>query len=178
MCFRVMLFIIPLIMVLNGCKNYYITEDEGIRPKKPRYKIKPSKEDLKNIDFSLLDTNAIYLCHLDSSIFETKDTNIYVFLRFFSDGRILKSFMQEGYPTLENVTNINTGVVGYYKLNNNKLIFEIFGLIFENCQYWQYESELSKEGIWVKSSRLSKKYYLNSHKINDKYIRVPISELR
>lgn len=108
-----------------GCKNYYINENDGYRPRKSNFEFAKLPYKLKKED--LIDTNSVYITEV------TFDYNKpYVeehFLRFFSNGRYFSGSPEvfETKLSLNQFNNYNKfGSIGYYKLHDDKLEVESY----------------------------------------------------
>lgn len=167
-----------LAILLFGCQNYYLTDAGGKRPKRPRFKIQPTAEEINNFDFNLLDTNAVYLHKFDTSLFTGATTDLYIFLRFFSDGSLFNSYVIEGYPTLNDVNNIESGITGFYKIEGDKLTYEVFAHIYARMQYFYYYCNLSEDYLIKTKAKLRNSWPPHTTDFNDKYIKIPISDFK
>ncbi len=159
------LFVISLLF-FAGCNSYYITSDGGIRPQKKRFKLlkEANKVDYyNNIGNYLIDTNVVYI---NKSSVDSIDQFIY--FRFFSNGRVLYGYPSTTRPNVTDVNNLNSGAIGYFKIENNHIYIEIFGLVFGDCQYITYCGIIKSDSIVLYKARLNR---LSSYQLNETYIK-------
>ncbi|MBD3225324.1 MAG: hypothetical protein GF313_11375 [Caldithrix sp.] len=133
-----------LIILFSGClfqKSFFYLPEGGVRPKNPDFKL--AKEPFSLKDTTLIDTNAIYLERLtdtylvnfdqyntvfpnENRLKPIKQDTSYHFYRFFRNGRVYVSRVLDHFPSVEEMNNYNLGLVGYYRLEGNQIITEIF----------------------------------------------------
>ncbi|WP_136666716.1 hypothetical protein [Flavobacterium sp. H122] len=140
--------------LLQSCflKAYTTTEYGSDRPKHNRFKIGKYPYNLKFDD--PIKTDFVYT-KIDSAYFKsaiTKENVLFVnnvFLRFFSNGRYLKSSTKKNYNSaLEDYNNLKNGIVGYYEIKDNKLFLEYFLTnAHNNGKYYMLELNLIKDSI-------------------------------
>jgi len=128
---------------LSACSHYVRNEAGYVRPP-VHYTFTYSKRTNPITDTHLIDTTAIY--YLSNSTFyrnsdEYKNSPEYI--RFYSDGRFKNQGVKDSLK-IEDINDINKGIVGYYLLQGNKIKLQFytdinagsdqleFGLIDEN----------------------------------------------
>ncbi|MBC7746009.1 MAG: hypothetical protein H7096_13010 [Flavobacterium sp.] len=110
---------------LTSCSHYTVNKAGYIRPPK-NYKF-PYKKQLKALtDNETIDTTIIYSLknsnyYRDSEEYKNGDN----YIRFYADGRFKMQGTKEGIK-LEDVNDINKGIVGYYKLKSNVVKLQIY----------------------------------------------------
>ncbi|MGZ4160493.1 MAG: hypothetical protein ACXVNF_06825, partial [Neobacillus sp.] len=101
-------------------------DEGGIRPKKDNF-FSYKKSAYQLADTTLIDTNSIYIASL--GVMDDLKT-YYAYYRFYSSGQLIVR-MTDHEPTLEEINNIKTGTVGYYKINSRKkLKLEYLGVLY------------------------------------------------
>lgn len=114
------------VLLLISCSHYVINKEGYIRPPK-NYKFSYSRNLTKLTGNKIIDTTAIYYLH--NSDYDRKNSgykNKDEYIRFYSDG-IFKMQRTEEYPKIEDINNVNKGVVGYYKLKGKVIKLQIYG---------------------------------------------------
>lgn len=120
------IFKTSLFFSLISCSHYVINDAGYTRPPK-NYKFSYKKKSAKLISNKFIDTTVIYYLHnsdyyRNSSEYKNSDH----YIRFYSDGKLKLQGTKE-YPKVEDINNINKGLVGYYKLKNNVIKLQIYG---------------------------------------------------
>lgn len=97
----------------------------GFRPIRPNFSL--AKEPYHLHEGDLIDTNAIYLStnKNDRTDLELGNT-MYSFYRFFQNGRLVRNHSGTHFPKNFDINNVNSGTIGYYKLEKNEITVEIF----------------------------------------------------
>jgi hypothetical protein len=123
---------LTLFFSLISCVSYKFSSEGFYRPKNDnhRFEYKNSKTDINT--YKLIDTLSIYYMPTQELY---KPSDIYrrtgkyerrgKYIRFFSKGKFKIQGVNE-VPKIEDVNNINKGIVGYFKFVNNVLKLEIF----------------------------------------------------
>ena len=118
-------FTINLLILITSCSHYLVNNEGFIRPPK-NYKFSYQKKSAKLKNNIIIDTSAIY--YLTNSNFY-RDSNEYKnndeYIRFYSNGQ----FKMQGtkvYPKIEDINNINFGVIGYFKIKGNVIKLQIY----------------------------------------------------
>ncbi|WP_103071791.1 hypothetical protein [Aquimarina sediminis] len=147
---------ILIIISMNSCcipllqKKYYTTEYGSHRPIKSKFKTTRNRtksileESLtKNIYFR---TDSIYITKVKDKKKELKIVN--TFKRFFSDGQYIEGTTKNIRNGLEDFNNLKSGIIGYYKTQNDKILYEYFLVTAHNCgDYYRAESNIIGDSI-------------------------------
>ena len=117
-------WILILVILFCGCKNYYITTDGSLRPKKAKFRLAKTAFQLND----RIDTNSVYIS-IKKKKWNNKIINDTTFIRFYANGRCFKGHNnllenKFGYNDYNNYNNIFTDI-GLYNLNNHKIEIEI-----------------------------------------------------
>lgn len=120
--------IITLIgLILSSCVSYQRTESGGIRTKSSKvYKYNHPR--YRNIDFSIIDTNAIYLLDTLYNKYDSREPIKKVngsACRFFSGGQVL-FFHHHDTLSKDLINDKNAGIPGYYTVQDHKLKIDMF----------------------------------------------------
>ncbi|SHH21945.1 hypothetical protein SAMN05444372_1291 [Flavobacterium micromati] len=118
-------FQISLLILLTSCSHYLVNNEGFIRPPK-NYKFSYQKKSAKLTEDKIIDTTAIY--YLTNSNYyrnsnEYKNNDGYI--RFYSNGQF-KIQGTKTYPKIEDINNVNYGVVGYFKIKGNVIKLQIY----------------------------------------------------
>ncbi|WBX76738.1 hypothetical protein PG911_00325 [Tenacibaculum ovolyticum] len=143
--------------ILTSCcipiiqKKFYTTEYGSDRPKKNRFKLAKNTTN-QNLN-ELISENAIYT-RTDSSYFKlvkTKKIELFItksFMRFFKNGQFLKGTTNNFKNGLKNYNNLKSGIIGYYKILDNKILLEYFFVGPHDCgEYHQYQKKIIGDSI-------------------------------
>lgn len=148
----VILFLLCASMQNCVVKPYYTTEYDSYRPKKNNFKLAQSPHQLKSSD--PIDLQSIYIKIEKIEIKDAKSgkNNVFfinTFLRFFPNGRFINSTTKESFDKgLNDYNNLKKGFAGYYKIENDKIMFEDFIVsAHDNGKYKIYERKLIKDSI-------------------------------
>ncbi len=100
-------------------------KEGGFRPKKPKFKFTDVVRDFSS---TIIDTQAIYISKRQNFNQEfIKGDSLYTFYRFFSSGQAYNSqLVKNHFPTIKDMNNLHTGLIGYYKLFNDEIVAEFF----------------------------------------------------
>jgi hypothetical protein len=115
-----------LIIFLTVSCSHYVRNSEGyIRPP-ANYKFSYRKKAAKLTDTNIIDTTAIYYLH-DSNFLRGSDEYKHHdrYIRFYSNGRVRIQGLRSA-PKIEDVNNINTGLIGYYKLHGRVVKIQLY----------------------------------------------------
>ena len=117
---------ILLLLFLTSCSHYIINEAGYTRPPKS-YKFSYKKNSAKLTNNEVVDTTVVYYLH-NSNYYrnssEYKNSDHYI--RFYSDGRFKLQGTKET-PKIEDINNINKGIIGYYKLKGRVIKLQTYG---------------------------------------------------
>lgn len=119
------LFIISLLIFFTSCSHYIVNDEGFIRPPK-NYKFSYKRKSAKLTNNKIIDTTAIYYLtnsnyYRDSNEYKNNDE----YIRFYSNGKF-KIQGTKTYPKLEEINNVNYGIIGYYKINGNVIKLQIY----------------------------------------------------
>ncbi len=151
MGWKKLVILILVFTMTNSCcvpfvqKKFYTTQYGSYRPIKSKFKITKdsvmytSKESfIKNIYFRI---DSIYITKVRSKKKELKVIN--TFKRLFSDGQFIEGTTNDIKNGLKDFNNLESGIAGYYKIENNKIIFEQFIVTPQDCgKYRTYELQI------------------------------------
>jgi hypothetical protein len=144
------LIIIYITFLLSSCCNYYKTEYGSSRPKKSKFKFSKTVDKLTD---SFLEENHVYT-HIDSVYGEDPKTGVIKlsitksFKRFFKTGQYIQGTGKGLNLSLNDYNNLNSGIIGYYKIQNNKILYEYFLVTAHNCgNYYKSESKIIGDSI-------------------------------
>jgi len=130
LCKRIVSYII-IILFFTNCSHYILNNNGYVRPpKKHKFHFSKKAKKLENIE--IIDTTAIYYMH--NSYLTTRkgytQTKKYKrtdrFIRFYGNGRLKIQHCNDEYPKIEDVNNINNGIIGYYLLSGDEIKIEIY----------------------------------------------------
>ncbi len=154
---KILIYFFLICFYLNSCcipliqKKYYTTQYGSDRPKKNKFKLaKIQPNIILNKPFS---KDVIYT-KIDSVYIKSVETNkeellIYnSFLRFFETGQYLSGSTESFTFGINDYNNLDSGVIGYYYVNNNNLITEQFLVTSHNCgEYYKGALKIIKDSI-------------------------------
>jgi hypothetical protein len=113
------------LVFLTSCSHYLVNNEGFTRPPK-NYKFSYQKRSSKLNDTKVIDTTAIY--YLTNSNYY-RDSNEYKnndgYIRFYANGKF-KIQGSKTFPKIEDVNNVNYGIVGYFKLKDNVIKLQIY----------------------------------------------------
>lgn len=148
--------IIFLTVLLNSCcsplfsKKYYTTEYGSDRPKKNKFKLSNTGNELGK---TFVDENVVYT-KIDSVYGKnpkTGETELFVtksFERYFKTGQYIQGTSIDSDVSLKDYNNLKSGIIGYYKIQNDKIIYEYFLVTAQNCgDYYKAESKIIGDSI-------------------------------
>ena len=121
--FKITIFLFAIASTINGCAKGYYLPSGGYRPKDPSFKL--AEEPCQSTIESSFDTNALYFMDLERDGIEY-DSDLFIFYRFFDDGRCQTIAGRGSFPTIEEQNNSNAGIIGYYCVEGEKIQIEIF----------------------------------------------------
>jgi hypothetical protein len=132
-------------------KKYYTTEYGSNRPKKSKFKLLKTRDKL---DEKFFDENSVYI-KIDSvygknpktGVIELSVTKSYE--RYFKTGQYIQgTCKKDSNLSLNDYNNLKSGIVGYYKIENNKVLYEYFLVTPQNCgDYYKAESKIIGDSI-------------------------------
>jgi len=117
---------ILLLLFFSSCSHYMVNEAGYTRPPK-NYKFSYKRNAAKLTNNEIVDTTVVYYLHnsnyyRDSSKYKNSDH----YIRFYSDGRF-KMQGTKASPKVEDINDINNGIIGYYKLKGSVIKLQIYG---------------------------------------------------
>jgi len=132
-----------LSLLLTNCSHYVLSSTGYTRPPE-KYKFPYSKHTKKLHTNQIIDTTAIYYLH--DSYFTSGDGNHEIkkykrtdaFIRFYDDGRLKIQSSRGEYPKIEDINNINNGIVGYYLLKGNQIKIQVYSDIDAGSNQLKY----------------------------------------
>ncbi|MBS9767087.1 MAG: hypothetical protein KGV44_06060 [Flavobacteriaceae bacterium] len=139
---KILMFFFLTCFYLNSCcipliqKKYYTTQYGSDRPKKNKFKL--AKIQPKIILNKLFSKDVIYT-KIDSVYIKsvkTKKEELHIynsFLRFFETGQYISGTTDDFTFGINDYNNLDSGVIGYYYINRNKLITEQFLVTSHDC---------------------------------------------
>lgn len=78
-------------------------------------------------DSTIIDFNSIYISqYIGVNAGHNKIDTAYFFKRFWPTGQVFLSYGQDHYPTNDEINNLRSGMIGYYKIEDSILVTEIF----------------------------------------------------
>lgn len=117
---------ITVLLLLTSCSHYVINKEGFTRPPK-NYKFSYANKSAKLTSTEIIDTTAIY--YLENSNYY-RNSDVYKngdgYIRFYANGK----FKMQGtktFPSIDDINNIEKGIVGYYKLKKNVIKLQIYG---------------------------------------------------
>lgn len=118
--------IIPLFLFLTSCSHYIVNDAGYTRPPK-NYKFSFKKNSAKLTNNEVIDTTVVYYLH-NSNYYRNSDEykNSEHYIRFYSDGKFKLQGTKE-VPKVEDINDINKGIIGYYKLKERVIKLQIYG---------------------------------------------------
>ncbi len=119
--------IINIFIIFVSC---FITKikplkEGGFRPKRSKFEFTHFNNKSK---CQGIDTNAIYITkHLNIHKELSPGDTVYKFYRFFPEGQAYNSLLgKTHFPTVKEINNLYTGLIGYYKIEGKKIYTEFF----------------------------------------------------
>ena len=156
MGWKKMVSITLTVIAIHSCcipvlqKKFYTTEYGSYRPIKNKFRIankntkSQSKASILNNIYTRVDS--VYIKKVKSKKKELKIINS--FKRFFPDGQFLEGTTKDIKNGLKDYNNLKSGVIGYYKIEKNKIILEQFLVTPHDCgKYYIYELEIKEDSI-------------------------------
>jgi len=120
-------FITLTSLFLNSCVAYQRTDCGGIRTKSSNvYKYNHPR--YRNIDFSKIDTNAVYLVDTLYNKYDSRQPIKKIngsACRFFSGGQVLFFYHYDSL-TIDLINDSDAGIPGYYTVQGDKLKIDMF----------------------------------------------------
>eukprot|EP00388_Colpodella_angusta_P011246 GDKJ01028894.1.p1 GENE.GDKJ01028894.1~~GDKJ01028894.1.p1 ORF type:complete len:198 (+),score=5.54 GDKJ01028894.1:424-1017(+) len=117
---------ILLVLLLTSCAHYIVNEAGYTRPSK-NYKFSYKKNAAKLTNNEIVDTTVVYYLHNSNYYRNSSDyKNSDHYIRFYSDGKFKLQGTKET-PKIEDINNINKGIIGYYKLKGRVIKLQIYG---------------------------------------------------
>jgi len=157
-CFTIAFFV-------NGCCFTQLKHlpEGGFRPKKPDFTF--ARAPYNNIENRQIDTCAIYISKsINDYPKEISGDTLYTFYRFFRNGRAYNSFtVVNHYPTNSDINNFRTGLIGYYKIENDNLLSEFFVPI-NGGQYRIKYNKIRGDSLVFLGQEINGRFYYNSPK--------------
>jgi len=113
-----------IVILAVGCSHYIVNSSGYIRPPK-NYKF-PYKSKTSRLTGNIIDTTAIYYLH-NSNYYRDSDAykNGDEYIRFYADGRFKTQGSKE-FPKIEDINNVEKGIVGYYILKGHLIKMQLF----------------------------------------------------
>ena len=144
-------------LILSNCclpkiqKKFYTTEYGSNRPLKNKFKL-AKKTTINNVNL-ITEKNIVYT-KIDSIYLKnvkTKKTELKIiktFERYFKTGHYIRGTVKNFSSPLNDFNNLKSGVVGYYKIQDNKIQHEYFLVTAHNCgAYYNTESKIIDDSI-------------------------------
>ncbi len=114
------------LVLFTSCSHYVINEAGYTRPPK-KYKFSYQKNSAKLTNNEFIDTTVVYYLHNSDFYRNTSEyKNSDHYIRFYSDGKFKLQGTKE-FPKIEDINNINKGIVGYYKLKGRVIKLQVYG---------------------------------------------------
>lgn len=114
------------LVLFTSCSHYVINEAGYTRPPK-KYKFSYQKNSAKLTNNEFIDTTVVYYLHNSDFYRNTSEyKNSDHYIRFYSDGKFKLQGTKES-PKIEDINNINKGIVGYYKLKGRVIKLQVYG---------------------------------------------------
>jgi hypothetical protein len=117
--------LLSVLILLTNCSHYVVNNEGYIRPPK-NFKFSYQKKATILTDTKLIDTTVVY--YLSNSNYY-RDNDAYKngdqYIRFYANGK----FKMQGtntYPKIEDVNNVNYGIVGYFKIKGNVIKLQLY----------------------------------------------------
>ncbi len=157
MGWKKMVILVLTIISLNSCcipflqKKYYTTEYGSNRPKKNKFKLLKTQSKLgqKFIDeYSVyVKIDSVYGKNPKTGVVELSITKSYE--RYFKTGQYIQGTGEKDSDlTLKDYNNLKSGIIGYYKIENNKILYEYFLVTPQNCgDYYKAENGIVGDSI-------------------------------
>ncbi len=150
MGWKKLVILVLTIISLNSCcipflqKKFYTTEYGSHRPIKSKFKLGKKPHNLEEGD--IIETDCVYKSSVIMDVSGNKDYTF--FLRFFANGRYLSNVLKKDTPHLEQYNNLKKGGVGYFKLEENKIILEEFVVGAQDCgKYHTHSIKILNDSI-------------------------------
>lgn len=129
-----------------------MTEYNSTRPKKNKFKLAQNPYNLKTD--SPINSKYVYIKNetieiKDARTKEIKILTINSFIRFFPNGRYINSTTNGSFENgLQDYNNLKKGIIGYYKIEDMKILFEDFIVgSHDNGKYKIYERKLINDSV-------------------------------
>ena len=123
---RTSILVILIFICFISCKNYYINEKGGYRPKKANFEFAKTPYILKKED--MIDTASVYVSE-GTVLYGEELRKRTSYIIFLSNGRCYLGRNDRGKSelSLEVLNNFNGyGSIGYYRINNDKIKIESY----------------------------------------------------
>jgi hypothetical protein len=142
------LYSILIALILISCSKMFYNSEGGVRPKKNNFLL--SKDSFLLVSNDKIDTSVLYVRVLKNMALSSgKNGNRYQFYRFYENGRFQISETYENFEDHLKFQNINVGIIGYYKLENEILLCEFFAPT-NGGEYVQIDG-IAKDGIIIRT---------------------------
>jgi len=170
---RYLKIILIISIIISSCSKLFYNSEGEVRPKKSKFLFSKSNFSLHTND--KIDTAVLYLrIERNMALSLGRTGNAYKFYRFYKDGRFQLSDSYENFENHIKFQNINSGIIGYYKLRNDTLRCEFFAPT--NGGEYVLIDGVIKNGIII----LTKMYPRHNGgiiKLNDSLIKTSINTL-
>ncbi len=154
--FQILIYFLTFFLLSSCCvpilqKKFYTTEYGSDRPVRNRFKSAKNNPNLilnkqlsRNTVFTK--TDSIYIKNVKTK--KEKLHIVYSFLRFFDNGQFIDGTIKDLNLPLNDYNNLKSGIIGYYEIQNNKILYEYFLVTAHNCgDYYKTESRIIGDSI-------------------------------
>ena len=130
--------LLSLLILLTNCSHYVVNNEGYIRPPK-NFQFSYQKKATTLTGTKLIDTTVVYYLsnsnyYRDSDAYKNGDQ----YIRFYANGK----FKMQGtntYPKIEDVNNVNYGIVGYFKIKGNVIKLQLYSDIEAGSDQLEFE---------------------------------------
>lgn len=118
-------FGLSFIVLFISCSHYLVNNEGFVRPPK-NYRFSYQKKSAKLIDNKIIDTTVIYYLS-NSNYYRNTDEykNDDGYIRFYANGKFKMQGLKAE-PKIEDVNNVNYGIVGYFKIKGNVIKLQLY----------------------------------------------------
>jgi len=141
-----------LLFLLNSCcipilqKKFYTTEYGSDRPKKNKFEISKRGTDFFDKTYVYTHIDSVYGKNPKTGVIKLSITKS--FKRFFKTGQYIQGTIKKSNLPLNDYNNLKSGIIGYYEIQNNKILYEYFLVTAHNCgDYYKTESRIIGDSI-------------------------------
>lgn len=118
-------FIFIIFFLITSC-SHYVVNNEGFTRPPEKYKFGYSKKKSDVDVYQLIDTTSIYyMAEQDLYKYRSEYMRRGEYIRFYSDGRFKMQGVKD-FPEIDDINNVNKGIVGYFFIRKNVLKLEIY----------------------------------------------------